>query len=240
MKTGGGIHTLSEEAICDLASQAESLSEFRLEMLRRLSAVVGCEAGLFHDSGATVAINTRCLYQMDASIIRTIQENWHRYTAGLAPVFGALSASRLVVDSQVMNTDALERSDFYEEIMRPNGWDATVYAHVQLSPRHRPAIIALSHGRRRKALDAAQLPRVQRILPLLALADAALVDDAILLDPEERELAQLVSNGYSNREIAGALHLSVFTVRNKLVKLFDRHGIASRAELAHRFGRDLL
>jgi Bacterial regulatory proteins, luxR family len=233
---------LSHATICALASEVKSRSEFRQEVLLRLGEAIGCEAGLYHDAGATVPLDPRSVLGMDPAIVQYIQQGWQRYTSGLMPMLETLATRRVVVDATLMGADGLERSDFYQEIMRPNGWRATVYAHVQLRADHPPAIIALPRCRIDRKSDGETLQSLTRLLPTLSLADAALArtsETTIFLLSEERDLAQYVSNGYSNSEIAAALNQSVFTIRNKLTRIFEKYALGSRSELAHRFGRDL-
>ncbi len=52
------------------------------------------------------------------------------------------------------------------------------------------------------------------------------------LTDREREIAELVALGRTNREIGEALFLSEHTVRNHLVRIFDKLGVSRRAELA--------
>jgi len=52
-----------------------------------------------------------------------------------------------------------------------------------------------------------------------------------LLTPRERDVVQLVADGFGNREVAEQLGLSTHTVRNYLFSIFDKIGISSRAEL---------
>lgn len=52
------------------------------------------------------------------------------------------------------------------------------------------------------------------------------------LTPREVEIVRLVGKGLGNREIAGALGLSVATVRTHLNKVYEKLGAVSRVELA--------
>jgi DNA-binding CsgD family transcriptional regulator len=52
------------------------------------------------------------------------------------------------------------------------------------------------------------------------------------LTPREREIAELVAVGKTNREIGELLFISEHTVRNQLVRVFDKLGISRRTELA--------
>jgi DNA-binding NarL/FixJ family response regulator len=51
------------------------------------------------------------------------------------------------------------------------------------------------------------------------------------LTPREESVARLVAEGMGNREIAETLHLSQHTVKNYLVRIFEKLGFSSRVEL---------
>lgn len=51
------------------------------------------------------------------------------------------------------------------------------------------------------------------------------------LSKREQEVAELVSEGYSNRDIAQQLKLSEHTVKNYLFHIFEKLGMSSRVEL---------
>jgi DNA-binding NarL/FixJ family response regulator len=51
------------------------------------------------------------------------------------------------------------------------------------------------------------------------------------LTPRERDVVRLVADGMRNQEIANKLNLSEHTVRNYMLKIFDKLGISSRVEL---------
>jgi len=57
------------------------------------------------------------------------------------------------------------------------------------------------------------------------------------LTPAEREVAQLVVSGCSNREIAGRRRASVHTVGNQLSAIYGKLGVSSRHELVARLAR---
>lgn len=55
------------------------------------------------------------------------------------------------------------------------------------------------------------------------------------LTPSERQVALLVAEGRTNREVAAALVLSERTVEGHLSSIYAKLGVRSRSELAHRF-----
>lgn len=66
------------------------------------------------------------------------------------------------------------------------------------------------------------------------------VTDALgktLLSAREEELAGLVAEGMSNREIARSLKISESTVKNSLFHIFDKLGISNRVELSRYVSR---
>ncbi|HTX13710.1 MAG TPA: response regulator transcription factor [Candidatus Baltobacteraceae bacterium] len=54
---------------------------------------------------------------------------------------------------------------------------------------------------------------------------------ASLLTKRERDVARLVADGLTNREVSKQLGLSEHTVRNYLLRVFDKLGVSTRVEL---------
>lgn len=67
---------------------------------------------------------------------------------------------------------------------------------------------------------------------------SAEVDAGPKLTRREEEIARLVAIGRTNGEIAAQLGLAQSTVKNRLVRIFDKLGVNTRAELASRMARD--
>ncbi len=66
-----------------------------------------------------------------------------------------------------------------------------------------------------------------------AFADGPLGDDPLrLLTDTERAIAQLVSTGATNREIADALHYSVKSIEAHLTRMYRMLGVGGRQGLA--------
>lgn len=59
-----------------------------------------------------------------------------------------------------------------------------------------------------------------------------------ILSKREQEVAGLVADGLTNRQIADQLHLSEYTVKNYLFKIFEKLGVSTRVELVlYTFGQ---
>ena len=85
-------------------------------------------------------------------------------------------------------------------------------------------------------------PKVKRILQqehVERLQRAGIADSYDLLTAREREILQLIAEGNSNKEVAGRLFLSVFTVethRKKIIEKLNLHGTADLILYAVRKG----
>jgi len=58
------------------------------------------------------------------------------------------------------------------------------------------------------------------------------------LSPREREVADRVASGRTNREVAAALFLSEKTIGSHLARIYDKLGVHSRAALAAIVARE--
>ena len=57
------------------------------------------------------------------------------------------------------------------------------------------------------------------------------------LSGRESEVAELAAAGRTNREIAAAMFISEKTVEKHMARVFEKLGVGSRAEVAHRLGQ---
>jgi DNA-binding NarL/FixJ family response regulator len=60
-------------------------------------------------------------------------------------------------------------------------------------------------------------------------------DQIVHLTPREKELLVLLSKGYSNKEIAGNLSLSVETIHGHLKNIYQKMHVRSRAEAVAKY-----
>jgi DNA-binding NarL/FixJ family response regulator len=57
------------------------------------------------------------------------------------------------------------------------------------------------------------------------------------LTPRERDIVEAVASGESNRAVAERLQMAEPTVKHHLTRIFEKLGVASRAELIAALGR---
>ena len=61
------------------------------------------------------------------------------------------------------------------------------------------------------------------------------MDASVCLTAREEETLVLLTKGYSNKEIADRLHLSIETVRSHLKNIYQKMHVRSRAEAVGRY-----
>ena len=85
------------------------------------------------------------------------------------------------------------------------------------------------------AEEAAEYVFSEKVAPTPEGLPAGRETDEALTNPltaREREVAAMVAQGLSNRQIAQELYLSEHTVKNHISKILRKLGLASRAEVA--------
>ena len=94
------------------------------------------------------------------------------------------------------------------------------------------AVLTVERGR--GAFGARDVDWLRALLPTLILADegtASSTGPSRALTPREADLVEYVRLGYTNAQIALATGRSVSAVRNLLVRIFDKTGVRTRAQL---------
>jgi DNA-binding CsgD family transcriptional regulator len=84
------------------------------------------------------------------------------------------------------------------------------------------------------AFEPGDLDRLRALLPTLILADEGTAVNAgpsRALTPREADVVEYVRLGYTNAQIALATGRSVAAIRNLLVRVFDKTGVRTRAQL---------
>jgi DNA-binding NarL/FixJ family response regulator len=74
----------------------------------------------------------------------------------------------------------------------------------------------------------------------LPAAEAIAVPRALELSAREREILASLSRGSTNLDIAEALAISLFTVKNHVKRIFRKIGVSNRTQAAARFNQAML
>ena len=190
----------------------------------------------------------------DANLAR--YDAWYQYHD---PITFALQARRhATAVSEVMPHDQLRRTEFFNDFLRRDGlhWGINLHAFDGLRAlgdlriwraRHRrdfddhdkalldliePAFVAAL----RRAVPPAAAPATTPACPATSAAAHAAVHlreaGAPLLSPRESEVAGLVAQGLTDKQIAGALGIEVSSVRTYLRRIGDKRGVSRRAGIA--------
>lgn len=158
-----------------------------------------------------------------------------------------VSSGRLRLMHELLPLARREQLALVREFVVPNG--LTSLASVIWRNQH--GICAVGFGRSGiTAFRSAELAKLDQLLPTLKLAEAYWCSietaesrslsprfeawaDGVSLTQRERAVADLAARGFQNKEIAGLLRVSVYTVRNQLAAVFRKAEVTTRAELAH-------
>lgn len=106
-----------------------------------------------------------------------------------------------------------------------------ILAHRAGQPK---AAISLLRTAKQGAFTADQLSRLNALQSLLQLAVANMQpceDPLGGLTPKEREIALLLRQGASNKQLARELNVGLPTIKTHLINLFRKAGVSSRTEL---------
>ena len=120
--------------------------------------------------------------------------------------------------------------------MRPHAVGASPQGVLRLELRRFGMLRAsLVLERDDRQFVAEEVQALAELLPTLVLADevtgVASATPVRALTPRESEIVEYVGLGYTNAQIALATGRSVSAVRNLLVRIFDKTGVRSRAQL---------
>ena len=229
------MHARAAKLVMELAEEASERPElFPSALLDRLERAVGFDSAMLMG-----LIDNRPLAHRnkEASLAQTRRygQSPQRYIKELAR--GREAARRdggAYLDHEVFTADERRELPFFAEIIAPQGISSQLVAPILFRGRPLASLHLCRHGHSRRYADK-ELALLRALSPLLGLAHAAFMDGAPALEPltpRERDVAQLVARGLSNREIGSLLGSSPNTVRNQLHQIYAKLGVAGRTELA--------
>jgi DNA-binding CsgD family transcriptional regulator len=173
---------------------------------------------------------------------RPLAQNYWRYAAEMSAVEVARLAGPIVRAEQVFERRRRETLAIFREFLTPRGLHEVLVASWLADGR----VFGLGVTRAGQAFTDRELMRLSAVLPHVraAMRAAASMSGAAgdypgagdggpwgLTAAQERTMA-LAVRGLTNDEIANLRGVSINTVRNALVGVFEKVGVSSRTELA--------
>ncbi|MGE0790932.1 MAG: response regulator transcription factor [Sandaracinaceae bacterium] len=222
------------EALAGLAFDARSRTAFRREVMRWLLRSTGSDMALFAD--ATASVRDSHVINMVPAEAEAARQTVIAHPAELRRANEQLRRRGVLVDTSLYS--AREWARLPHVVGHQVAMGITSNLIMGWQPRRGPPVILnLCRGRGRYGED--DELKARQLVRSIAIADAWHTDtgdDGAVPAPElterQREILLYVQRGLTNREIAGICHLSPFTVRNHLVRLFERFEVSTRTELA--------
>jgi DNA-binding CsgD family transcriptional regulator len=168
-------------------------------------------------------------------------ENYYQFNDPITPLMKRYEVAIRATD--VLKQEELIKTEFYNDFLKKDGlcWGVNLYAWQR--GRNLGDMRIWRDGRRNNFSDT-DLCMLDMIQPAFtsALARArehstphtATSSIIIRLSPREQEVAQLVAQSLSDKEIARHLNIAPTTVRTHLENAFRKTGAGNRAGLAHK------
>lgn len=219
------------------ARVARDSAEFAGNALDILTGMIGCEGSVFTDHASEQPITTLGVDSAQLPLIEYCEQNFASYAPEVGTIVAAAQRLRGIVDHDVVSLSQRRRSSFYSEIVRPQ----RIESMLVLIPHWRgqpTGMLRLQRGPGGRFQER-DVERALQLLPAFEVSLAALRYRAPAwratlprLSARESEIAVHVSRGLTTPQIASLLGSSKLTVRNQIGRIFDKLGLASRAELA--------
>lgn len=171
--------------------------------------------------------------------------NYDAYFQYHDPITFKLQARReATLVTQVMPQRDLMRTEFFNDFLARDGlhWGVNAYSFVG---NRNIGDVRIWRGRRRENFDAHTLELLRLIEPAFTGAltraggGAAAADESpvLKLSVREFEIARMIADDLSDKEIARRLQVEVSTVRTYLKRIFDKLGVRRRSGVAGLLSR---
>ncbi|EJM06875.1 response regulator containing a CheY-like receiver domain and an HTH DNA-binding domain [Pseudomonas sp. GM102] len=172
------------------------------------------------------------LHGMSGEMHRDYLDNYRQFDP-LQPRNCLSSGLAVVPLGFAMARQPIRNSQRYQDFLQRYGVVDVVeiLAHRAGQPQ---AAISLLRTAEQGAFTPDQLARLNALQSLLQLAVANMQpceDPLISLTPKERQIALLLRQGASNKQLARELEVGLPTIKTHLINLFRKTGVSSRTEL---------
>jgi DNA-binding CsgD family transcriptional regulator len=236
-----GVVRTSSNMAAELALFAQAAPDapaFRRHALETYGTIVPCDSAVFseplrHDPLTTINVDSTAF-----QAITHCEQNFQRYEADLRRPLDMARREGGFLDHEVYTSRDRRELRLYREVVAPQRIRST----LMLVPCWRGNVVGLIRLQRHGGTPFSRndLERATRMLPVIELAIVTLRSESGApgspclpkLSVREAEIAGHVERGLTTSQIALILGTSPLTVRNQIVRIFDKTRVASRAELA--------
>ena len=212
--------------------------EFGLQCLHAFSRVVPASCFAFYRVDPQLRARDFQLLRVDARTHRDYLEHYRDFDP-LQPALCLDERHPVVSLREAMARQACESRRIYQGFLARHGIRDVVEVIAHYG--HRPVVgISLLRTGNLASFSAEELQRLDGLRSLLDLAVRQLPEapqEAVTLASltlREQEVALLLREGLSNKDLARQLDLSLATVKTHLIHLFRKTGAKSRTELVRR------
>jgi len=207
-------------------------------LLARLRRAVDFDAGYIAASWGDATEGRGAVAAHDAPFLR---KNLGRFLAEIRPEEVALYTDRARVHHEVWSPARQQELAVFRELLFPTGMQHMI---VRTSVRHGNVAGINLERRSSTPFTARELRLVDVVAPLLHVVEMLTLcssEDSIssefarehYLTERESQLVALITRGLQNAEMALLMKVSTNTIRNSLVRVFEKVGVANRAELTY-------
>jgi DNA-binding CsgD family transcriptional regulator len=226
-------------SFAEMIVEVRDPSEVWPSMLQELQRAIGFDAGYIAASWGNATEGRGAVAEHDEPFLK---RNLGRFLAEIRPEEVALYADQARVHHDVWSRPRQLELAVFREVLDPTGMRHMI---VRVSVRH-GNVAGFNLERRDVAFPYTErdLHLVDLVAPFLHIVEVLTLrsqDDTIALvfasehglTARESEFVALTARGLQNTEIAMLTGVTVNTVRNTLVRVFEKVGVSNRAELAY-------
>jgi DNA-binding CsgD family transcriptional regulator len=232
---------VSRNLAVELALRARDAPDsltLRRDVLDVYRALISYDTAVFCQPGRPASITTVDVDSTALELIVHCERNFARYEPDLRRPLEVARRFGGFVDHEVYSSRDRRELPIYNDVVHPQrirsillllpAWKGNVVGMIRLE-RHG----AKPFSREDVGASIALLPAVEVAVAALHSTLSPVAQEAMReLSPREAQIAGHVERGLTTFQIALILGTSPLTVRNQIGRIFDKTGIASRAELA--------
>lgn len=229
------MEALTPGLVAEIAWSAPNFHSVEATVLDLLEHHVGADTAFFIDALGPTS-NTRGVLTVFGDELKRAWPNVAKSKGARTLVSAAQLGNGVVVDSELFGS-ALREQDYYHLLMAPVRGVTTMFTVLPHRARLKTELV-LGRCTGSPEFSAEDKALVRSLVPTLSLAVLAHTQISAPacatplrpLSAREREVLSYLKLGYTNRQIGVALGTRERTVRNQLSSIYEKLGVASRAE----------